>query len=300
MFVIVAIFAIHRYRPLTEEDIAAERSRLWIFKTHSQQTYGCVVCGDSRVYRGVSSSAIDRKLEGKDVFNFGYSSGSFSSFMLDRIEEKLDRDHERPILALGITPYSLTPRASKDEHFKQELARKKEEIIEALYLGPIKKIFQPVNLEPILRKKNNLIDTLPVYHQEPYYNQGWIASWKIPANPKAALAEYVKDFENNKVSGQMVDSLIARINKWTHDGIQVYGFRPPTTVEMVALENNLSGFDEASFVKRFEDAGGVWFNFSVTDFESYDGSHLTKASAIKFSEKLGELIQKQQSLRFAN
>ena len=60
---------------------------------------------------------------------------------------------------------------------------------------------------------------------------------------------------------------------------------------MVALEKELSGFDEAAFVKRFKQAGGAWFSFSLDDYHSFDGSHLHRDSAVQFSKDLAKRIR---------
>ena len=291
----IGILLIDRYRPKNEKGIKFDWDRLWIFKTHSEQKYSHVVCGDSRVYRDVSASAMEKNLSDGSVFNFGYSSGSFSNFMLDRMERKLDKNSRHPTLILGITPFSLTKKASVDAHIKEELARKKEEVIEVLYMEPLKRVFEPISIELLVNGHQGDLGNEPVYHQEPFYKEGWVASSKTPPDPKSALPSYVKSFEGNTVSLSMIDSLLLRVRAWREKGITVYGFRPPTTFDMVELEYRLSGFNEKDFQTRFENAGGVWLSFSSTDFETYDGSHLTKSSAIKFSEQLGKLIKTRES-----
>jgi hypothetical protein len=293
LLVCSVVWFVNKYRPITEDDRKFEWNRLWIFKTHSTKKYDCVVTGDSRVYRGISASAIEQKLPGLTVFNFGYSSGSFSPFMLDKIESKLDHNAKRPIIVIGVTPYSLTPKASADQHIREQLGKKREEIWEYLYFEPLKKIFEPFSVQAMYESRKRRKDSVaaPYYHQESYYREGWVASWKIPADPKAALPGYVKDFTDNTVSQQAIDTLINRVRLWRRAGIEVYGFRPPTTIDMVKLEKDLSGFDEIAFVEKFQNAGGSWIDLSVTDYESYDGSHLTKRSAIEVSEKIGEYIR---------
>ncbi|HYC87359.1 MAG TPA: hypothetical protein VEB86_19135 [Chryseosolibacter sp.] len=288
--VICLTYVLNRYRPVTAGDKEFEWNRLWIFKTHSTNKYDCIVAGDSRVYRGISASAIEKELEGLSVFNFGYSSGSFSSFMLDQIENRLDLNSKRPIVLLGVTPYSLTEKAMEDEHFREQLAKKKEEILEYLYFEPLKRFFHPYSIQELYEARKTADSGGTVYHQESFYRQGWVASWKIPPDPKAALPGYVKDFASNRVSPVAIDTLVDRVGRWTRNGIEVYGFRPPTTVEMVQLENNLSGFQESLFVQRFQDAGGRWIDLDISEYQSYDGSHLAKSSAIKVSERIGKHI----------
>jgi hypothetical protein len=257
-----------------------------------KQKYQCLVCGDSRIYRGISPLAIENRLKNIDVFNFGFSSGSYSTFMLNKIQDKLDLTSAKPTLILGITPYSLTPKALIDGDIKSLLSRKKEEVFEYLYMEPIKRIFQPVGIEFLWKKLFSTENKIAAdyYFQERHVDEGWIASWKAVNHPDEALPHYVRNFTDNKVSQLQIDTLMTRINLWTKTGIRVYGFRPPTTAAMVNLEDSLGGFDESTFVKQFTNAGGVWLDIPLDDFQTHDGSHLIKSSAIKLSDKLGELI----------
>lgn len=297
LILIFGIGIINTIRPSDSKFEQTEYKRFWIEKTHNSSRFNLLVCGDSRVYRGVSSAVVAEEA-GKDyrAFNYGYSSGSYSSFMLDQIEMKLDNDADSKVIMLGITPYSLTPKAILDEHIQEELARKKEEILEYKYLVPIKRIFEPMTLQQLFPKKDideTAVVNAPVYHQEFYSRQGWVASWKIPSDSTSALTEYVRDFTNNKVSQVVEDSLIERVSTWTRHGIKVFAFRPPTTLAMVQLEDSISGFNQSRFVASLEQVGGRWIDIPVKGYISYDGSHLVKESALRLSRRLGEAIREE-------
>lgn len=88
-----------------------------------------------------------------------------------------------------------------------------------------------------------------------------------------------------------------RVEKWTKQGIIVFGVRPPSTAEMVKLEEALSGFDESDFVQKFIKAGGIWIPVDTAGLESYDGSHLERKSAIAFSKQLGKKVQNHLNRR---
>jgi hypothetical protein len=279
------VFIIARIKPVTAESKFSIYKRFWIVKTHATDKYNCVVCGDSRVYRGVSPQEMEDHLDGLTVVNLGYSSGSYSNFMMDRMEERLDKSTSPKVLVLGITPYSLTPKASLDGQVKQELARKKEEIFESMYLQPFQLFFEPYEIK---WKKG---EVEPVRYDQEFFNNGWVASDKIPHDPMAAIEEYTKDFTGNVVSQLVIDTLMTRVQRWQQQGIVVVGMRPPTTPQMVKLEQEMSGFDEAMFSRRFGEAGGVWLEFPIEEYSSYDGSHLDKKSAIRFSATLAERVK---------
>ena len=79
-----------------------------------------------------------------------------------------------------------------------------------------------------------------------YHIDGWIASWYIWDDSNAALEVYNSIFDDNQVSGQLVQELIDQTRQWPQDGILVFGFRPLTTQQIITLENQLSGFNEAA------------------------------------------------------
>ena len=282
---ILLVLVVERIKPPTAESELSSSRRFWIMKTHSTEKYSCVICGDSRVYRGMSPREIERHLDGITAYNLGYSSGSYSNFMLDRMEGRLDKSKTPNILMLGITPSSLTPKAALDRQIRQELARKKEEIFESLYLQPLQEFFEPYEI------KWSKGDKPPDDYEQEFFRNGWVASDKPVHDPNAALPDYKTGFIDNMVSRAIIDTLMTRIQVWRKQGIIVVGVRPPTTTQMEDLERELGGFDEDIFAKRFREAGGIWLDVPLEGYSTYDGSHLDKKSAIEFSAKVGEKLR---------
>ena len=127
-----------------------------------------------------------------------------------------------------------------------------------------------------------------------YRPSGWVASYKVPENPDEALKAYSAVFDPGRsglVSGQVIDHLIHTVARWRQQGIEVYGFRPPSCSRMIELEKSVSGFDQKSFVAKFRKAGGVWFDFDQNSYHTYDGSHLIPEAAKKLSNELAQKIQ---------
>jgi hypothetical protein len=52
-----------------------------------------------------------------------------------------------------------------------------------------------------------------------------------------------------------------------------------------------SGFDEKTFVVRFEAAGGIWLNLDQTAYHTYDGSHLREDAAVELSGDVARLMR---------
>jgi hypothetical protein len=105
------------------------------------------------------------------------------------------------------------------------------------------------------------------------------------------LQSYADIFKDNPVSEQLVSQLNQQVVQWKADGIIVVGFRMPSSPDMVELENQVSGFDELEIKENFVKAGGIWLDFSLNDYHSYDGSHLVAESALQFSRDLAEKLK---------
>ena len=266
----------------------------WTWKTHSERKCDVVLVGDSRTYRGVSPESMGEVLTGYRIINFGYSSGSLSPLMLAEVEKRLDRRGKR-IIVLGITASSMTPRAARDEQYRQEKNRTTSEILENIYLAPFMTYFDPTT--PIRFFEE--IGSRKARFREAFYESGWIAAWKEPPGPPEALSVFANLFTDNRVSPALVEHVLLQTETWTRQGIRVYAFRPPTSPAMVDLEMRLSGFDEGTFRQRFGSFGGVWIDVSKPGYHSYDHSHLDKESAEALSRVIAEAIKQsigEQSL----
>ena len=212
--------------------------------------------------------------------------------MYREAESKFDPGSKKKIVVLAVTPYSLTPDAAENKHYMQEKTRHREDIYQRLYINPLLIFFEPTTpfdiLEAIKGKKNPLSE---LYYQE-FHDDGWVASWIVPENPDKALKSYRDSFSKTKVSSELIQQLMRQTQDWVQQGIHLFAFRPPTTEKMDQLEKQLSGFNENLFVKQFQKMGGIWLSFDRKAYHSYDGSHLRKDSAIRFSQDLAVKIRR--------
>lgn len=281
--VLISAFAV--FRPDSKAS-GVPQARFWASKAHWGPVFDLVVGGDSRVYRGVSPPEMEDVLYGKRIANFGFSGAGFTRRYLYAIRQMLDPKAPVRVVALGITPHSLTTEAATRNSFVRywmmddfdvSLRVKLGELIEAL--RPI----DPVKLyESIVHPDHGYFE---VYHEN-----GWVSSHKVPEDPTEALGAYEGEFAKTEIDPRVIRFLIGWVEDATAAGVRVFGFRPPSTDAMVALENEQSGFDEADFVKRFEAAGGIWLHFD-NRYASYDGSHLREDGAVAFSRDLAEAIR---------
>jgi hypothetical protein len=265
----------------------ADAERFWVVKTHGKTQFDVILMGDSRMYRGVSPQAMEAGLDGLTVFNFGYSGGGLNPTMYAAAEQRLNPASAQKIIVLGVTPLTLTPKAASNEHYLQELKRSPDYIFLHLYGLPLLRAFQAVtfetNTETNQARQGN-------YYQE-FYDDGWIASWSVPEDPNRTLPSFKDIFSKTPVSPQLVQALMEQTRRWRESGVRVFAFRVPSSLQMVALENRLSGFDETAFIEQFRAAGGEWFDIPLAPYHSFDGSHLTKEAALQLSVDLAELIR---------
>ena len=251
----------------------------WARKMMWGDDYDLVLAGDSRTNRGVSPAAMARELPGLRIVNFSFQSTAFTQEYLEAIERRLDPDGRR-ILVLGVSPISLTPRNARDNKFLEMHRRHPAEIYQRANLDSVLRFFSPIEWErseaPLRTRTGNKVK---IYHAD-----GWVAVRDDPPQPSRNIPYYRDEFYvDNRVAGEIVDELVSAVRQWTDNGITVFAFRPPTTVEMFELEERISGYDERDIADRVRAAGGTWMRFRHGNFLSYDGSHLQNTAARRLS-----------------
>lgn len=246
--------------------------------------FNIVATGDSRVYRGFSPQVIESALPGLHAYNYGFSSGGHNAFIFRNIEKLLTRDpHGLRAVILGVSPYSLTPKAQTNSQYN-DVFRK----------GPVRwddavnDFFRAINVDRI-KEMIRGPDPKPSNATYDYLDNGYVRSDWLTRNPESELKVFATDFDGNTVSPDVITGVMEQTRKWTNEGIIVIGYRPPTTKEMEAVEAAHSRFNEKAFIGEFRKAGGIWVDLD-NNFESYDGSHLTPESTDKLSKILAQAI----------
>ncbi|HSH19568.1 MAG TPA: hypothetical protein VLA03_03905, partial [Draconibacterium sp.] len=184
-----------------------------------------------------------------------------------------------------------------NDQYIKELNRPREEILERIYLNPLRYWFSATSPEKIKHHFSEKKDT--AYYRNKYFMNGYVESEKSPIDTLAAVPSYIDDFTNFKVETDNLQNLFKQVEKWTNAGIIVVGFTPPVSQPMQMLEDTLGLFNEAAIKAGIERASGHWIDINPKKFETYDGSHLTIESAKKLSHIIGgrieELIEEQIS-----
>lgn len=258
----------------------AAREQFWTEKANNENTYQVVVYGDSRTYKGFNTPYFeDQRFE--SVYNFGFSSGSMSSRMLDFVEKRVDFNAQYPIVILGFSPYQFTQDAQKDEQFLQERKRSMSSqwirIQKGRYLGR----FDPISPSDLFGFDHNL---------QVYHSGGFVEVKNIRQDTLSGLQSYQKSLSNNPLVPNAYETVYDFVSGLSKKGVKVVGCRVPTMISMQQLEDDMTGFNEASFSEAFKRSGGQWISLDTKQFETYDGSHLTHESSIELTKKLIEEI----------
>ncbi len=268
-----------------------KKNRYWMAKTRDQERYPVLFGGDSRVFRGLSPASFMEVFPELEAYNYGYWSNGWGRLYLDAMEDKLDTAAELKILALGISPHSLTPAAAKCSHLRYEMKRSKGKKFQSLFGSRAEEVFAPFEV-------TDLADRLtgrrkPANYRITYHPDGWVESYWIKPDTGYSARFYEEIFTGNRVSEEVIAGLLEYVKRWSDRGIVVAGFRPPTSQTIRHLEEERGGFDEAGFVERFEEAGGIWIDLPNDAYRTYDGNHMEHQSARRFSRDLARQIRER-------
>ncbi len=266
----------------------------WHNKIHTSNRYDLVFVGDSRIYRGIDPASVEQTFadlgSAIKVFNFGFSSAGLDSAFIEDALSLLDTNAALPILVLGISPSALADENMTNTHYYQEKNRSFTEQLQRKYLSTFLANFDPSTPSLI---RNQILENKQGYFQEHYMN-GWIASEKIPTDLWKDLWMLEDGFKKADWSLRYQIQLIQLIAQWEKKGIQVFAFRPPAAAHFEKAENKWSQFSESAIAAQIEAVGGNWIQLpNRYQYQTYDGSHLTKESAQKMSSDIAKKISKQ-------
>jgi hypothetical protein len=232
-----------------------------------------------------------RSLPSLRILNFGFDNAGFSREYLAALEGVLDSTSGRRIIVLGITPHSLTQGtggrfvARKSRLNKRPAFLRRAGGLKTAWFANLTAAV-PLNQAFLFLTGSHRLPR----HEGVYHQDGWLAARLTPEQPNQGFEVARRWYVNNRVDPALAEGVISQTRRWTNQGIRVYGFRPPTVPEMVRLEDELGGFNEADFVREFTEAGGRWLRMDQTSYHTYDSSHLDRDAAADFSDDLARAI----------
>lgn len=271
--------------------------KYWATKIGWRHCADAVLTGDSRTLMSLSPAEMRKVLDYDRILNFGFGANWYAPKYLETVEEVLDPKSNNKAVMMGITPHSLTYRTRGIGHFLNFIQVSKQDIFFDIHLAPLLNFLDPMSFrDAYLGLFPNLA---PTRTQKEFFSDGWVSVHKQPTGKRREVKRYQGIFKQRQVSQQTIDILLEFVAKWSNSGIKVYGFKLPTCKEMVELENKVSGFNESTFVKAFEKAGGIWIPVDEDGYDSFDGSHLQDIGAVEFSRSLALKIRdiEQQNIK---
>jgi hypothetical protein len=292
IILITALLAVPFYYLRDEMDTEElKKNRYWIAKANNKKSYPVVFGGDSRVFRGISPDHFEVEFNGYETYNYAFWSNGMGRIYLEGIEKKVDSSSDQQVIVLGISPHSLTPNAAECAHFRYEMSRSKEQVLQNLYLSKVQEVFAPYGALELAEKA--LGKSQPSNYRITYHQNGWVESYWIQPDTGYSAQFYEEIFTENRVSEEVTEILLEFVERWTRMGIHVVGFRPPTSNTIRMLEHERGGFVEETFVDRFTRAGGIWIPVETESYQTFDGNHVEHLSAMRLSADLARLIREQ-------
>jgi len=297
---LIAICAWLNHRFLGHPESPMSEGPFYINKVHAPAEFDLVLCGNSRVLRGISTESMKPSLPGARILNLGISGACLTPQMYGEIEDKLDGSGTSKAVLLGVEPGTIEQYSSSNSKLNIELGRSEEAIFLALHAGPILRWFEPAHPTAFINRVSLQIrgptTAQPLYHCE-YHRDGWAASFRVPESREHIVGILRNEHGSEVDLGPRIPlpyecGLYDQVERWTALGVRVFGVRVPTNESIRDYENARYDFNEVSVAVQFEKAGGIWIRVNPDNFHCYDGSHLHKDSAIKFSGLLARRISR--------
>jgi len=285
----LALFAY--LKPASPDPMENTRARLtWFYlnKTHQPPEYDAVIIGDSRGLRGISPGTMEKILPDLQIFNFSFNAGGMNPEMFTEAEKLLSDTASQPIIILATTSLSFQTWKQDNSQFREYAAKPRDQVWMYLKGGNLSEYFQPMS--PAIFPRKWLGMKPPVLVWEEFHQDGWIASDQQPWSDYSDLTEHQQKLAPYRVDQNAISNYMSQVRDWTSNGILVIGFTPPSNPATIEVEDAALDFDPSGFRSQFETAGGTWLDLPREGYETYDGSHLTKASAVRFSEVLAQSI----------
>jgi hypothetical protein len=276
-----------------DQSIGMSTKSYWAKKLNWKHCADAILTGDSRVLMAVSPDIIEQYVDYKNIVNYAFGANWYCHEYMQATEKLLDPKAPKKAIIMGFTPHSLTWRTVNMGNFIELTKIAPENRFFDTHFGPVLDFFDPLSLQDAFR--GLFPSTAPTWTVKDYRESGWVAVHKTPGDEDHEVKRYRGIFKERQVSDKTVAIVMEYVRRWSQSGIKVYGFLPPTSADMVELEERASGFNKDKFVAEFKESGGIWLDVNLTAYYSFDGSHLQDEGAIEFSHDLAKMIQKVEN-----
>lgn len=274
------------FRGGSDVDDNLEAYQLYRIRWHHE--FDMVLAGDSRLNQGLSPATMRKILPDYRIANFGWGHAVFGGEYLKALDGLIDPESPRKVMVLGISPLALTKMGYVDNEYTENKRKHPIETFEQMFFKDFLYFFRPIEFQErsVLRIRGRL-DRIKEFHPD-----GWAAATMKPEKPRVSLSFFKSHYSRFKVSDEVINELLSYVGNWQESGISVYGFMMPTSPAMIELEKVESGFNEKEFIEQFTEAGGKWIDVVTDKYHSYDGNHLRKDEAVKFSRVFARALSR--------
>jgi len=288
----IVVFAL--FKPVSndpKENTTALTNWFYLNKSHQGPIYDGVIIGDSRGLRGISPSILEENLPGLDIFNYSFNSGGMNREMYNQAEKLLNPTTEKPLIILATTALSFQPWKRANSQFHEYSNKPRDQVWLNSNARWLSEMFQP--LSPSIYIRNWLGMTPPLLLSEEFHTDGWLETDQQPWDVNSDLTEHMEKLAANQADPALIQDYLDQTRTWSDRGISVFGFVHPSHPATVEVEATALKFNQAEISAAFTEAGGIWLDFPSEGYDTYDGSHLTSASAQRFSHVLARAIADQ-------
>jgi hypothetical protein len=258
-----------------------KRDSFWAHKVTAKPVYDVVVVGDSRIYRGIDPQVVEAA-SGNTLrcFNFGFSSAGLDSFLLTQAKGLLDPNGAK-ILLIGISGNSFLNSSLQNEHLKSILNWNSKDIWIKRNIYPGMSFFDAYSVADLY-----MINKGERYFEDYHLESGFAASLKDRVDSGSALPSYREEFLREKYSIEAEEQFINNLLRLKAEGIEIVVTRLPVASALKKLEDESTGYSMDRLKQKLVSIGIDWIEPGGETYISYDGSHLTGASAKIFSEEI--------------
>ena len=284
----------------------SNREDLWGPGCYSSPTKICwsheadiVVGGSSRVQFGVAPEEFQTAFPGRRVRNFGFDMVIFTPGYLDAVEAVLDPASEAPIIVLAVEP-TVFLRSHADHNIFANLSRRDPQevlrLAENRWWNRLRDrgAWGAMSVDPWLRNLPGLggLPRNAWSSGQPDFctADGWAAQDRAEVDLDAWVPFLHRELEE-PLDTEMFDGFLQRITAWEARGVEVWVTRMPASASARTAEEGAKGAPFAELPSLVNATGATWIELDASQYHTYDGSHLRRSEARRYSRDLASSIR---------
>lgn len=265
------------------------------FKFTTPKQYSMIV-GDSRALQDIQPKVLDSCLNKTDYklptynFCFTMAQSAYGPSYLDAIKRKLNTNADNQLFILAVTPWSLAnrhPELEEESDFFLEDAPPHN--MRFMNINPnfeyIIKNYSYFHFKGVFRKNSILYKDGFLENNNLPEDEETFQKWKT--NELNILTEKASEWDVSPYRLNWLSKTISYLNQYG----TVFLVRLPVDPEMLLIENDFWESLTGDIERIAEEYDVEYLDFSnQNDWDTYDGHHLNKYAAAKFTSVLSERI----------